>query len=69
MLYTYKQLKDGVAARRGPDYVVTFRNTFITAVFLITDYNSFHHLTVSVIFIPSNPNHANQKSNKNPHIE
>ena len=32
MLYTYKQLKDGVAARTGPDYVVTFRNIFITAV-------------------------------------
>ena len=32
MLYTYKQLKDGVPARTGLDYVVTFRNIFITAV-------------------------------------
>ena len=54
MLYTYKQLKDGVAARRGPDYVVTF--SFRDIDYLSPDnlFMFYRGKFISLIFIPTN---------------
>ena len=65
MLYTYKQLKDGVAARSGPDYVVTFRN-----IRLITTLH-FISKVIPILFIPTNllKSCKSEIRYKNPHRE